>query len=82
MERERASAAARLREACERYEAQMQAQRLRLAADTELKLEASEAARREDRRRAEGAAAAAAEALRALEAQLKEEHARWGPRAT
>lgn len=34
LERERAAAACRLREACERYEAQMQADRLRLLADT------------------------------------------------
>jgi hypothetical protein len=34
LERERASAASRLREACERYESQMQAGRMRLIADT------------------------------------------------
>jgi 5-azacytidine-induced protein 1 len=76
VERERAAAAARLREACERYEQQMQVQRLRLVGDAELKLEAAEAARREERRRGEEAAAAAADAFRAREAELREEHAR------
>jgi hypothetical protein len=52
-------------------------QRLRLVADAELKLEAAEAAWRDDKRRAEEAAAAAAEALRALEGRLGEEAARW-----
>ncbi|KIY95866.1 hypothetical protein MNEG_12097 [Monoraphidium neglectum] len=76
VERERAAAAARLGEACQRYEQQMQVQRLRLVADAELKLEAAEAAWRDDKRRAEEAAAAAAEALRALEGRLGEEAAR------
>ena len=57
-----------------------QAQRLRLVADSELKLEAAEAGRREDKRRAEEAAAAAAEALRVLESQLREEHTRCAVR--
>lgn len=78
VERERAAAASRLREACERYKQQAQVQRLRLVGDADLKLEAAEAARREERRRGEEAAAAAADALRAREAELREEHARWG----
>jgi hypothetical protein len=76
VERERAAAAARLREACERYEQQLQAQRLRLVSDSQLQLEAAAASTREERRRAEEAAAAAADALKVREAQLREEHAR------
>lgn len=76
MERERASAAARLREACERYEAAAASARARVVADWESRLEESEAGRREERRRAEAAAAAAADSARAREAALHEEHAR------
>lgn len=49
---------------------------MRLVSDSELKLEAVDAARREDQRRAEEAAGTAAEALRAQEAQLRAEFAR------
>lgn len=45
MDRERGAAAARLREASERYEAQLQTQRMRLVADGDLRLEQLEQAR-------------------------------------
>lgn len=45
MEKERAAAATRLREACERYEQQLAMQRMRLVSDGDLRLEQLEAAR-------------------------------------
>lgn len=77
LEREHASSASRLREACERYESQMQAARLRLLADTDVKLEAAAAAAREERRKGEAAVEAAAAAAKQREMQLKDEWARW-----
>lgn len=76
VERERSAAASRLREACERYEQQMQVQRLRLVSDADLKLEAAEAARKEDRRRAESEREALLEQQRVKEQQLKDEFMR------
>lgn len=71
MERERASSASRLREACERYESQMQSARLRLLADTDSKLEAAAAAVREEKRKGEVALEAAAVAARQREEHLR-----------
>lgn len=45
VEKERAAAATRLREACERYEQQLAMQRMRLVSDGDLRLEQLEAAR-------------------------------------
>ena len=45
MEKERAAAAGRLREVSERYEQQLQTQRMRLVADADLRVEQLEAGR-------------------------------------
>ncbi len=45
MERERASSQARLREASERYEQQLQTQRMRLVADADMRMEQLEMSR-------------------------------------
>ncbi|KAL0037647.1 hypothetical protein WJX77_006084 [Trebouxia sp. C0004] len=55
VERERAAAQDRLREAAERYEGQMQSQRLRMVSDSELRLEQFQAERKDEKRRYEDA---------------------------
>ncbi len=76
IERERASAASRLREACERYETQLATQRARLGSDADMRLEQADVARREEKRRAKEEVEAAIAAGLEREAKLKEEWAR------
>ncbi|GLC34800.1 hypothetical protein PLESTM_000241500 [Pleodorina starrii] len=74
VEKERAAAATRLREVSERYEQQLQTQRMRLVADADLRLEQLEQARKDDKKRYEEAVAAAKEAG---EARLKDAEEDW-----
>lgn len=53
VEKERQSGQQRLREASERYEQQLQTQRMRLVADADIRLEQLEAARRDEKKRHE-----------------------------
>lgn len=55
----------------------MQAARLRMLADTDIKLEQAAAATREEKRKAEAALEAAEVAFKHREAQLREEFARY-----
>ncbi|GLI64721.1 hypothetical protein VaNZ11_008065 [Volvox africanus] len=74
VEKERAAAATRQREVSERYEQQLQTQRMRLVADADLRLEQLEQARKEDKKRYEEAIAAAKQAG---ESRLKEAEEDW-----
>ncbi|KXZ53290.1 hypothetical protein GPECTOR_7g1184 [Gonium pectorale] len=74
VEKERTAAATRLREVSERYEQQMQTQRMRLVADADLRLEHTEQSRKEEKKRYEEAVAAAKEAG---ETRLKEAEEDW-----
>lgn len=73
VEKERAAAATRLREVSERYEQQLQTQRMRLVADADLRLEQLEQARKEEKKRYEEAVAAAREAGEERVRQLEED---------
>ncbi|GIM00334.1 hypothetical protein Vretimale_5477 [Volvox reticuliferus] len=74
VEKERTAAANRLREVTERYEQQLQTQRMRLVADADLRLEQLEQARKEDKKRYEEAVSAAKQAG---ETRLKEAEEDW-----
>ncbi|GIL49463.1 hypothetical protein Vafri_5793 [Volvox africanus] len=74
VEKERAAASTRLREVSERYEQQLQTQRMRLVADADLRMEQLEQARKEDKKRYEEALAAAKQAG---ESRLKEAEEDW-----
>ncbi|KAG2485000.1 hypothetical protein HYH03_016204 [Edaphochlamys debaryana] len=76
VEREREAASTRLREVSERYEQQLQTQRMRLVADNDLRLEQLEQARKEERRTLEAAVVAAREAGSARQKEAEDDWAR------
>ncbi|GFR47914.1 hypothetical protein Agub_g9714 [Astrephomene gubernaculifera] len=73
VEKERSAAATRLREVSERYEQQLQTQRMRLVADADLRLEQLEQARKEDKKRYEEAVATAKEAGETRQREAEED---------
>ncbi|KAG2454006.1 hypothetical protein HYH02_001049 [Chlamydomonas schloesseri] len=73
VEKERASAGVRLREVSERYEQQLQTQRMRLVSDADLRLEQLEQARKEDKKRYEEALGAAREAAESRQRDMEED---------
>lgn len=72
VEKERGAGAARLREVSERYEQQLQTQRMRLVADADLKLEQLEQSRKEEKRRYDEALGQAREAGEGRTKELEE----------
>ncbi|GAX81176.1 hypothetical protein CEUSTIGMA_g8609.t1 [Chlamydomonas eustigma] len=73
VDRERQAAQGRLREASERYEQQLQTQRMRLMADADLRFESLEGSRRDERKHSEEALAKAAADAKAREVRVLEE---------
>ncbi|KAG2432445.1 hypothetical protein HXX76_008791 [Chlamydomonas incerta] len=73
VEKERGSAGLRLREVSERYEQQLQTQRMRLVSDADLRLEHLEQARKEDKKRYEEALGAAREAAEARQRDMEDD---------